>query len=213
MSWYKKLKLLAVQRKHVLQAAIILLSASVLMGQSASAEVLSFSIIHETFQLNNASVDTYISRTEQLRKSFLLAPLEGRELTISSGFGLRVHPVMNKQKAHNGVDYAAPKGTPIQTTADGTIEFIGRQRGYGKVIVVRHIANFTTIYAHQSRFARGVKKGDFVSMGDTIGYVGSTGTATGNNLHYEVRIDDEPVDPLQVDRLYVENEYVGEGVN
>ena len=212
MPWYKKLKFLIVQRNCLLAAAIFL-SASVLTGQSVSAEVLSFSIIHESFQLNGTSVDKDNQRTEQLRKSFLLAPLEGRELTISSGFGLRVHPVLNKQKVHNGVDYAAPKGTPIRTTADGTIEFIGRQRGYGKVIVVRHIANFTTIYAHQSRFARGVKKGDFVSMGDTIGYVGSTGTATGNNLHYELRIDDEPVDPLQVDGLYVENEYVGEDVN
>ena len=164
-------------------------------------------MVHERFELNSTSAGNDLSRLERLRKFFLLAPLEGTELTISSKFGLRIHPVLNKQKAHNGVDYAAPKGTPIQSTADGTVEFIGRKRGYGKVIVVRHSANLTTIYAHQSRFARGIKKGDAVLKGGTIGYVGSTGTATGNHLHYEIRLDGRPVNPLKLDRLYAENEY------
>ncbi|MFT0546267.1 M23 family metallopeptidase [Allopusillimonas ginsengisoli] len=211
MRWYKTFFSMSHQRILFCGAVAVLLTVGV--SQNIAAEVLSFSIVREKFELHNTIPASDVPRIEQLRQSFLRAPLQGSELTISSGFGLRFHPVLNKQKAHNGVDYASPKGTPIQTTADGTVEFIGRQRGYGKVIMVKHIANLTTIYAHQSRFARGIKEGDFVSRGDTIGYVGSTGTATGNNLHYEVRIDDEPIDPLQLDRLYVDNEYIVEGIN
>ena len=206
MYWYKKSSS-ALELRNRITGAVVLLSAGVLFSQPIFAEVRSFSVVHEKFELNRTSPDNNISRLERLRRFFLLAPLEGTDLTISSEFGLRIHPVLNKKKPHNGVDYAAPKGTPIQTTADGTVEFIGRKKGYGKVIVIRHNANLTTIYAHQSRFAKGVKKGDAVFKGGTIGYVGSTGTATGNHLHYEIRIDGRPINPLKLDRLYAENEY------
>lgn len=126
---------------------------------------------------------------------------------------MRRHPVLKKRKAHDGVDYAAPKGTPIHTAADGTIAFIGRQNGYGKVIIIEHMANLTTVYAHQSRFAPGLEKGDTVLKGKTIGYVGSTGTVTGNNLHYEVRMDNQPINPLKADRMFVENGYFSDNVN
>lgn len=118
---------------------------------------------------------------------------------ISSGFGMRMHPIHNKWIGHKGVDYAAPSGTPIYATADGTVEFVGRQNGYGNVIILKNFGKYSTLYAHQSRFAKGLKKGDRVQQGQLIGYVGSTGWATGPHLHYEFRIDKRPVDPLAVD--------------
>lgn len=205
LDWHKTLT--SIRNPRVLFSGVLATFLAVGITQNTSAEMLTFSIIHEKYRLDSANSENRVSRVEQPRRLFLAAPLDGDALKISSKFGLRHHPIVHKQKAHNGIDYAAPSGTPIRTTADGTIEFVGRQKGYGKVIVVRHLDNLSTIYAHQSRFAHGLSRGDLVSQGDTIGYVGSTGTATGNNLHYEVRIDDKPVDPLKLDRLYVENEY------
>lgn len=118
---------------------------------------------------------------------------------ISSTFGKRRHPIHGNWRNHNGVDYAAPTGTPIRATADGVVDFIGNQRGYGKVIILKHHSGYSTLYAHQSRFADGLKKGDKVAQGQQIGYVGATGWATGPHLHYEFRINDKPVDPLSVD--------------
>ncbi|MBV6272434.1 M23 family metallopeptidase [Alcaligenaceae bacterium CGII-47] len=118
---------------------------------------------------------------------------------ITSRFGLRKHPIHKQWRGHNGVDYAAPSGTPIRATADGTVEFIGRQNGYGNVIILRNYGNYSTLYAHQSRFAAGLRRGAKVEQGQIIGYVGSTGWATGPHLHYEFRIAKKPVDPLAVD--------------
>lgn len=118
---------------------------------------------------------------------------------ISSTFGGRRHPIHGNWRAHNGVDYAAPTGTPIHATADGTIAFIGSQRGYGNVIILQHHSGYSTLYAHQHKFASGLKKGDTINQGQLIGYVGSTGWATGPHLHYEFRINNKPVDPLSVE--------------
>lgn len=118
---------------------------------------------------------------------------------ISSTFGMRKHPIHGRWTGHKGVDYAAPTGTPIHATADGTVEFVGTQKGYGKTIILKHHGDYTTLYAHQSRFAKGLKKGQKVSQGDLIGYVGSTGWATGPHLHYEFRVAKKPIDPLSVD--------------
>src|SRR5690606_89328 len=118
---------------------------------------------------------------------------------ISSRFGMRKHPIHKSWTGHKGVDYAAPSGTPIRATADGTVTFIGKQRGYGNVIILKNFGQYSTLYAHQSRFAKGLKKGDHVQQGQLIGYVGSTGWATGPHLHYEFRINNRPVDPLAVD--------------
>ncbi|WP_237174046.1 M23 family metallopeptidase [Paracandidimonas lactea] len=183
------------------------------MSSNALAEVLSFSIVHEEFQLHKTNAASGTPRVDRLRKSFFISPIKESELQVSSKFGMRRHPVLKKQKTHDGVDYTAPKGTPIQATADGTVAFIGRQNGYGKVVIIEHTANLSTVYAHQSRFASGLKKGDSVVRGDTIGYVGSTGMVTGNHLHYEVRMDDQPINPLKVDRLFVENEYFSGNIN
>ncbi|MGB6154843.1 MAG: peptidoglycan DD-metalloendopeptidase family protein, partial [Castellaniella sp.] len=118
---------------------------------------------------------------------------------ISSRFGMRMHPVHKRWAGHKGVDYAAASGTPIHATADGTVAFIGKQNGYGNVIILKNFGQYSTLYAHQSRFAKGIKKGDHIQQGQLIGYVGQTGWATGPHLHYEFRINNRPVDPLAVD--------------
>jgi murein DD-endopeptidase MepM/ murein hydrolase activator NlpD len=138
----------------------------------------------------------YTPEGKTLRKAFLRSPLEFSRVT--SGFGGRLHPIQNTWRQHTGVDYGAPTGTNIRSTADGIITFVGQQNGYGNVIVVRHQGQYSTLYAHMSRFAEGMTKGTRVSQGDVIGHVGMTGWATGPHLHYEFRVADVPVDPLTV---------------
>ena len=134
---------------------------------------------------------------KSLKKAFLKSPLEFSR--ISSGFSMRRHPISGKWRAHKGVDFAAVTGTPIRAAADGVIQFVGAQGGYGNVVEIKHWGNYSTAYAHMSRFAKGMRKGMKVSQGETIGYVGSTGWSTGPHLHYEFRISDVARDPLKVD--------------
>lgn len=131
------------------------------------------------------------------RRAFLRVPLEFTR--VSSGFGMRRHPVLNTFRGHKGIDYAAPTGTPIQATADGVVSFSGSQRGYGNTVVLEHHGEYSTLYAHMSRFAPGMKKGAKVTQGQTIGYVGATGMATGPHLHYEFRIAGQQIDPQSSD--------------
>ena len=138
----------------------------------------------------------YTSEGKNLRKAFLRSPLEFSR--ISSGFAMRFHPILLKWRAHKGVDYAAPAGTHVKATADGTVEFAGRQGGYGNVIIVKHQGGFSTSYAHLSSIAGGVRKGARVHQGDVIGRVGQTGWATGPHLHYEFRVNNEVRNPLTV---------------
>ncbi|HEY6774713.1 MAG TPA: peptidoglycan DD-metalloendopeptidase family protein [Oxalicibacterium sp.] len=133
---------------------------------------------------------------KSLKKAFLKSPLQFTR--ISSGFSMRRHPISGKWKAHKGVDFAAATGTPIRASGDGTITFVGQQRGYGNVIMIKHWSNYSTVYGHMSRFAKGMHKGMKVSQGDLIGYVGMTGWATGPHLHYEFRVDNVPRDPLKI---------------
>lgn len=130
---------------------------------------------------------------KSLKKAFLKSPLEFSR--ISSGFGMRTHPIAGNWKQHKGTDYAAPTGTPIRAAGDGVIDFAGVQGGYGNVVVIKHWANYSTAYAHMSRFGSGMRKGTKVSQGDIIGYVGSTGWSTGAHLHYEFRVAGEAKDP------------------
>ena len=106
-------------------------------------------------------------------------------------YGYRVRP-------HKGTDFAAPRGTPIIATGDGSVKLIGRKGGYGKTIILRHREGYTTLYSHLSKFKKDLKKGQVVAQGDVIGYVGSTGLATGPNLHYEFRKHNTPANPLTV---------------
>ena len=130
------------------------------------------------------------------RRYYLASPLEFSR--VSSGYGMRFHPITGNRKAHMGVDYAAPTGTPVRTIGDGVVEFAGDQRGYGNVIYIRHRSNQMTVYAHLSRI--GVRKGQRVSQGEFIGNVGSTGASTGPHLHLEFRDNGVHVDPLSIAR-------------
>ncbi len=129
-------------------------------------------------------------------KSFLRSPLAFSR--VSSGFGGRMHPIFKNWRQHTGVDFAAPRGTPAWATADGTVEFAGVKGGYGNVVEVRHSGSVLTLYAHLSGFASGVRKGARVSQGQTVGFVGSTGFATGPHLHYEFKIAGQHQDPMRV---------------
>jgi len=131
------------------------------------------------------------------RKAFLRSPMEFSRVTSGFTFA-RLHPILNTWRAHRGVDYGAPTGTPVRATASGVVAFAGRQGGYGNVVVLRHGGSYSTLYGHLSRFAKGVTTGSRVGQGDTIGYVGQTGWATGPHLHYEFRVGDEPRNPLTI---------------
>jgi len=123
--------------------------------------------------------------------SHLITPVQYREL--SSHFGVRRG---RKGRVHKGVDFAAPSGTPIVAAADGTVSFVGRKSGYGKMVIIQHDKRHETFYAHMSTFATGLTEGQRVKQGKTIGYVGRTGRATGDHLHYEFRVDGTPKNPL-----------------
>jgi murein DD-endopeptidase MepM/ murein hydrolase activator NlpD len=142
--------------------------------------------------------ETYFDENgKNIRTAFLRSPVEFSRIT--SGFTLaRFHPILQQWRAHQGVDYAAPTGTAVRATADGIVSFAGVQNGYGNVIFVRHQGNFSTVYGHLSRVAPSVTEGTRVQQGETIGYVGMTGWATGPHLHYEFRVADKPRDPLTV---------------
>ncbi|MGZ5185801.1 MAG: M23 family metallopeptidase [Caldimonas sp.] len=128
------------------------------------------------------------------QRSLLASPLEFSRVT--SGFAMRMHPILNTWKQHNGVDYGAPSGTPVRTIGDGVVEFAGWQNGYGNVIHIKHGNELSTVYAHLSRID--VAKGAKVEQGDTIGAVGQTGWATGPHLHFEIKVDGVQQDPLLV---------------
>lgn len=134
---------------------------------------------------------------KSMRKAFLRSPVKFSR--ISSGFSRkRWHPVLSKWRSHKGVDYAAPRGTPIRASGDGKISFKGTKGGYGKTIFIQHGGKYTTVYAHMTRYARGIKKGKRIKQGQVIGYVGSTGLASGPHLHYEFRVNGVHRNPLRV---------------
>jgi murein DD-endopeptidase MepM/ murein hydrolase activator NlpD len=140
----------------------------------------------------------YTPEGRNIRKAFLRSPLEFSRIT--SGFSkARFHPILQRWRAHNGIDYGAPAGTRVKATGDGVVEFAGRHAGgYGNLVVLRHQSKYTTWYGHLSGFAQGVRKGARVAQGSVIGYVGATGLATGPHLHYEFRINDVHQNPLRV---------------
>lgn len=141
--------------------------------------------------------DYYTADGKSMKKAFLRSPLEFSR--ISSGFTrARFHPILQRWRAHKGIDYAAATGTGVKATADGVVESARYDRGYGNVVVLRHQQKYTTLYGHLSRIASGVSRGTRVSQGQIIGYVGSTGLATGPHLHYEFRINEIHQDPLRV---------------
>lgn len=131
------------------------------------------------------------------RKAFIRTPVAFSR--ISSRFSLgRKHPILNKVRAHHGVDYAAPRGTPVKSAGDGKVVFKGRRGGYGRVIKIRHGAKYVTVYAHLDSYRRGIKNGSHVRQGQVIGYVGSSGLATGPHLHYEFQVNGVHRNPLTI---------------
>ena len=134
---------------------------------------------------------------DNVKKAFLRAPLDFAY--ISSHFNPnRMHPVLHTIRAHNGTDYAAKRGSPVRTTGDGTIKYSGRRNGCGNEIVIQHTNDYSTRYCHLDKFHSGIKKGKKVFQGETIGYVGSTGLATGPHLHYEFKIGNKHIDPVKL---------------
>ncbi len=149
------------------------------------------------FENSNGTSGYYTEKGEGMRKAFLRTPVNFTR--ISSRFSLaRRHPILNRIRAHKGVDYSAPTGTPVQSVADGKVEFVGWRGGYGKVIVLKHANRYSTLYGHLSKFAANTRRGAAVSQGQTIGYVGRTGLATGPHLHYEFLVNGVHHDPLKV---------------
>lgn len=168
-------------------------------GRLLAAEFVNDGRTHQAiwFETGPAGKGAYFDGQGRSRKRvFLASPLEFSRVT--SGFAMRIHPILQRMRAHMGVDYGAPTGTPVRVVGDGVVEFAGSQNGYGNVVEVRHAGNRTTLYAHLSRI--NVRKGQRVEQGNTIGAVGATGWATGPHLHFEFRVAGVHQDPLKVAR-------------
>ena len=149
------------------------------------------------FFLNENDKEFFDDNGNNLQKAFLRAPLDFAY--ISSHFNPnRMHPVLHTIRAHNGVDYAAKTGSPVRTTGNGTVHYAGRRNGCGNEIVIKHSNDYSTRYCHLNKFKNGIKKGTKVIQGETIGFVGSTGLATGPHLHYEFKIGNKHVDPVKL---------------
>jgi murein DD-endopeptidase MepM/ murein hydrolase activator NlpD len=148
------------------------------------------------FTPKSGRTDFFDPKGQSVRKTLMRTPIDGARL--SSGFGMRRHPILGYSKRHTGVDFAAPRGTPIYAAGDGRIETAGWHGGYGKYVRIRHNSTYKTAYGHMSRIAKGMHRGKRVKQGQVIGYVGTTGRSTGPHLHYEVLISGRPVNPLKV---------------
>jgi len=160
-------------------------------GRVLAAE---FSSRGKTYRAVHYGSGYYAPDGNNLRKAFMRAPLEFSR--VSSGFGMRVHPIAKAWRAHQGIDYAAPTGTRVRAVGDAVVEHAGPRGGYGNVVILRHQGQYSTVYAHLSRVA--VKRGTRVSQNDTIGFVGQTGWATGPHLHYEFRIGGHARNPFSI---------------
>ena len=143
----------------------------------------------------NGKIDYYDEMGKSLRKAFLKAPLSFRRISSVFSRG-RYHPILKIYRPHQGLDYAAATGTPVSAAGDGTVLYAGRRGQYGNLIIIKHRNGYKTYYGHLSKIDKGVKNGVQVDQGRIIGYVGATGLATGSHLHYEMRINDRPVNPM-----------------
>jgi len=168
-------------------------------GSILAAEFVNDGALSRAYRFEvDGRADYYDAEGRSLRKAFLKAPLSFRR--VSSGFSKsRLHPVLNIRRAHNGTDYVAPKGTPVSAIGSGQVLAAGHQGGYGKLVVIRHPNGYKTFYGHLSGIAKGVRRGASVTQGQLIGTVGSTGMSTGPHLHFEMRVNDRPVNPRRVE--------------
>ncbi len=164
-------------------------------GRVAAVELVNRSQLYQALWYStdgSKAGDYYTFDGRSLKRPFLRSPVEFSR--ISSGFGWRNHPLHHQWIQHKGIDFAAPTGTRVFATADGTVDFVGQQTGYGNVIILKHQGGFSTYYAHLSGHAD-IQSGQRVTQGQLIGYVGQTGWATGPHLHYEFRFNDVPQNP------------------
>lgn len=152
-----------------------------------------YTAVRYTNKQGNSSY--YTADGNSMRKAFIRTPVDFAR--ISSRFSMgRKHPILNKIRAHKGVDYAAPRGTPIKAAGDGKVLLAGRRGGYGNTVIIQHGNAYRTLYGHMQGFAKGVKTGGSVKQGQVIGYIGTTGLSTGPHLHYEFQVNGVHVDPL-----------------
>jgi murein DD-endopeptidase MepM/ murein hydrolase activator NlpD len=169
-------------------------------GPILAAEFINRNRSYRTVRYTSANNDSnyFNPNGQSMRKAFLRTPLKFSR--ISSRFNLnRKHPVLNRIRAHKGVDYAAPTGTPIKATGDGRVLLAGNKGGYGKAVILKHGGNRSTLYAHMSSFSRNIRKGVQVKQGQIIGYVGKSGLATGPHLHYEFQVNGVHRNPLTIE--------------
>ncbi len=175
-----------------------------LSGSSAKRKVLHMARLtidgntRSFFRFTNTDgvTDYFDESGHSASRNLLRTPVSGARLT--SGFGMRVHPLLGYSKMHEGVDFGAASGTPIHAAGDGDVDQAGRESGYGNVVILSHSDSLQTMYAHMQRFAAGIHEGSHVNQGQVIGYVGTTGRSTGPHLHFEVRINEKAVNPMTV---------------
>ncbi|MCU7837603.1 MAG: peptidoglycan DD-metalloendopeptidase family protein [gamma proteobacterium symbiont of Taylorina sp.] len=168
-------------------------------GHILSAEFINRGKVYQAVRFTDSSghTDYYSEKGLSMRKAFLRTPVEFSR--ISSRFSLsRNHPLLKRKRPHKGVDYAASRGTPIKAVGDGKVIFKGNKGGYGRVIILQHGSKYSTLYAHMNSYNRKMRNGRRVKQGQTIGYVGSSGLATGPHLHYEFRVHGVHRNPLTV---------------
>jgi murein DD-endopeptidase MepM/ murein hydrolase activator NlpD len=181
-----------------------LLFGKPLTGSSSKRKVLHYAQLnfggktkkYFRFTSSDGQTDYFDESGRSASRALLKTPVSG--VKITSGFGMRRHPLLRYSKMHTGVDFGAPTGTPIRAASSGVVDLAGRHGAYGNTIVIKHGEKYKTLYAHMSRLAAGVRKGRQVNQGQIIGYVGSTGRSTGPHLHYEVRINNRPVNPSTI---------------
>ncbi len=153
-----------------------------------------FKAIRYTYK--DGKSDYFTPQGREMKKAFIRTPIAHARISSQFNPG-RYHPVLHRIKKHEGTDFAARTGTPIMATGNGTVKFIGRKGGYGRMIILTHRESYSTRYGHMSRFKSHLKAGDKVYQGDIIGYVGHSGLATGPHLHYEFRLNNKAIDPMK----------------
>ena len=169
-------------------------------GELLYTQITSGGIISKfyRFRTGDGEIDYYDEHGNNSKQFLMRKPVRGADVRLTSGFGMRYHPLLNRPRMHGGVDWASPPGTPILAAGRGTIEFAARNGQYGNYVRIRHANGYHTSYAHMQRFARGVKEGAQVRQGQVIGYIGTTGLSSGPHLHFEVLVNKRRVDPMSI---------------
>ena len=175
-----------------------------LTGSSSKRKVLHYAQLildgktktYYRYTTADGQTDYYDEEGRSAQKALLKTPVSGARLT--SGFGMRRHPLLGYSKMHAGVDFGAPQGTPIRAAGSGVVQIAGRHGAYGITVEIKHNNKYETLYAHMSKLAAGIRRGVKVNQGQIIGYVGSTGRSTGPHLHYEVHVNNRPVNPTRI---------------